>query len=120
MASISTDNNGLRRILFVNKDGDRKAVRLGKVPMKLANEIKLKVECITAAQSSGLSMDNETAAWVARIGDELASKLSAVGLIPPRQATRAERLQDYFTAYIDGRVDVATNSKRNMHQAVRY
>jgi hypothetical protein len=44
MASVSTDKHGNRRILFVAAVGMRKTIRLGRAPMRLANEIKLNVE----------------------------------------------------------------------------
>lgn len=120
MASISTDRNGLRRILFANANGERKAIHLGKLPMKLAKEIKTKVEDLTAAKAQAHSIDLETATWLGKIGDELHSRLAAVGLVAERVAPRSGELKDYFTAYINGRPDVASNSKRNMLQAVRY
>src|SRR5438876_372101 len=54
MASISRDPNGRRRILFVDRDGGRKAIRLGKVPQRLADEIKIKVEALKAAVRADL------------------------------------------------------------------
>ena len=50
MASISTDSGGKRRILFVDADGNRRQIRLGKVPMKTATSIKTRVETLLAAQ----------------------------------------------------------------------
>ncbi len=84
MASVSTDGNGNVRILFVGGDKKRRAVRLGKITQKAANEVKLKVEHLNALLTTRLPMDSATAAWVAGIGDELAAKLAAVGLLPER------------------------------------
>ncbi len=120
MASISTDKNGIRRILFSNANGERKAIHLGNLPMKLAKEIKAKVETLTAANAQAHSIDLETATWLGKIGDELHSKLAAVGLVAERVAKQSADLKTYFTAYIEGRPDLASNSKRNMLQAVRY
>ena len=49
MASISTDSDGKRRILFVDPDGEGRQIRLGKVPMKTAATIKARVENLLAA-----------------------------------------------------------------------
>ncbi len=114
MASISTDKNGLRRIQFVDRDGNRKTIYLGKVPMKIANEIKIKVEALNAAKGSGTSFDNETAAWVARIGDELADKLAAVALIPKRVPPDAATLGKFTADYIDRRTDTKTSTRVSM------
>jgi hypothetical protein len=44
MASIANDPGGKRRILFTLPNGDRKAVRLGKVSQRAAEGIKYLVE----------------------------------------------------------------------------
>ena len=46
VASLSTDSAGRRRIQFVDTNGKRRAVRLGKVSMREASEIKTKIEAI--------------------------------------------------------------------------
>jgi integrase len=84
MASISKDRSGNVRILFMAPDGKRKAVRLGAVPRKVAESIKLRVEALASAAAARVPMDPETAAWVGGIADDLAAKLAAVGLIPAR------------------------------------
>ncbi len=89
MASISKDPNGNVCVQFVGGDQRRRSIRLGKITSKTANEIKLKVEHLNALAVAKLPMDAETARWVAGIGDDLAKKLAAVGLIPPRQTARA-------------------------------
>jgi hypothetical protein len=44
MASIATDQNGRRRILFIAPDGRRPTVRLGKVSQRAAESVKHRVE----------------------------------------------------------------------------
>lgn len=97
MASISEDEAGNVRIQFVAVDRKRKAVRLGKVSRKLAESIQSKVETLNAIAIAMMPMDSETARWVAGIGDELAAKLAAVGLIPerPKAVTLAGLLAHY-------------------------
>ena len=84
MASFSNDANGNTRILFTGRDGKRYTLRPGKLNKKLANELKLKVEHLNALAVAQLPMDADTARWVASIGDDLAARLAAVGLIPER------------------------------------
>jgi integrase len=115
MASISTDANGNVRILFV-RGKKRHAVRLGKITQKTANEVKLKVEHLNALLIARLPMDGGTAAWVAAIGDELAAKLAAVGLIPER---RSETLGEFLNAYLDRRrVGAKPNTVSNIRRVV--
>ncbi|MSQ96750.1 MAG: site-specific integrase [Gemmataceae bacterium] len=98
MASISRDPNGRRRILFTDRDGGRKTIRLGKVSQRMAEEIKIKVEALNAAKIGGCSLDRETAAWVANLGDGLHGKLAAVGLTEPRRTARLGEFLDGFIA----------------------
>ncbi len=100
MASISRDQNGNYTIQFVAGDGKRRSIRLGKVNKKTASEIKLKVEHLNSLVVAKLPMDTETSQWVGRIGDELADKLAAVKLIPPRQS---RKLGEFLTAYMERR-----------------
>lgn len=111
MASISRDGNGRKRILFCLPGGVRKAVRLGKVPRRLAEEVRVKIEALVAAKVSGLPLDGQTAEWLARISDGLAAKLAAVGLIPERASAK---LASYLDAYITKRHDVKPNTRRNL------
>ena len=102
MASISTDADGKRRILFVNPNGDRKQIRLGRMPMKAVQAINAKVENLLAAAVAGHAIDNDTAAWVGSRDRRLYDKLAAVGLIPQRQkATLAAFLDSYIAARAD-------------------
>ena len=99
MASLSY-RNGYVRLLFVTPNGKRSTVYLGKLPKKQAESIKIKVEHLVAAAASRSPLDNDTASWVATIGDDLAGKLAKVGLIPPR-ASRT--LRAFLDEYVRGR-----------------
>ena len=114
MASISREPGGRRTIQFVAGDGKRKSVRLGKVPQRVAEEIKVKVEHLNAALIVGCSPDNETVQWVRKLGDDLADKLAAVGLIPKRASAK---LAEFLDAYITRRADVKPNTRRNLEAA---
>lgn len=100
MASISKDPNGNVCVQFVGGDKRRRSIRLGKINAKTGNEIKLKVENLNTLLVAKLPMDMETARWVASIGDDLASKLAAVGLIPER---RSENLGAFLDDYLSRR-----------------
>lgn len=64
MASISDDPNGRRRILFIGADGQRKAIRLGKVSRRDAESFKLKVEDLVSASITGHAPKDDTSRWV--------------------------------------------------------
>jgi integrase len=111
MASISREPNGHRTIQFIDRDRKRKSIRLGKVSQRLAESIKAKVEALNAAQISKCALDDDTARWVSQVGDDLAAKLAAVGLIGERASTL---LGDFLDAYIARRTDVKPNTRRNL------
>src|SRR5437879_7306592 len=102
MASISKDANGNVRILLIGSDKKRRAIRLGRVNKKHAEAIKLRVETLAASLASKTPLDGETAAWVGNIGDDLAAKLAAVGLI---QARESRKLKAFLDNYISGRMN---------------
>ena len=111
MASISRDPNGNRSIQFAAADGRRRTIRLGKVNQHLAETIKVKVEALAAARKAGLPIDNETAAWLGKIGDDLHAKLAAVGLRQPRTAA-CPTLADFIDQYKADRGDVGDGTQK--------
>ena len=120
MASIAKDPNGRKRILFVNGDGERKAIRLGKMSLPDAREVKSKVEAILSANVSRRAFDNPTAAWVADIPDSLATKLARVDLLPRRDQRKPGTLESFVEAYIVRRTDdVSPNTPRIWRQTKR-
>ena len=84
MASITNDGGGRRRIQFVDTEGNRRAIRLGKVSERRAEEVKFRVERILEAKITGFAIEAETARWIAELPDALADKLARVKLIPSR------------------------------------
>lgn len=120
MASISTDSNGNRTLQFVAGDGKRRSIRLGKIPKKTADSIRIRVEYLNAAAAGNTPLDVETAAWVSKIGDDLHSKLAAVGLVPGRVPTVVTTLGEFCDNYIVSRSDVKPNTKRNLIQSRKY
>ena len=65
MASIVNDPGGRRRILFVNPEGDRKAIRLGKVSHRSAEGLKHRVQQLLECLLLNRPMEADLAQWVA-------------------------------------------------------
>src|SRR5947209_7262368 len=89
MASIANDPGRRRPILFVNKHGDRKALWLGKLSKRLAEEIKTRVESI----------------------------LAEAGLVTPRApmaTTQTIRFDEFLGSYNAGRSDVKPRTRINL------
>lgn len=119
MASISRDPNGTRRVLFVDSDGSRKAIRLGKVSQRSAEAVKFRVEQLLAAKLTGNAIETDTAAWLADLAAAMADKLSRAGLIPKREDAAAATLGAFLAAYIAGRTDLKPATKIVRGQVVR-
>ena len=94
MASISKDKNETKRIAVLDANGKRHYIRLGKISMKMAETIKTYVEKLVAAQITSVSLDAETAGWVASLTDDFHARLAKTGLVPERKkaGTLAEML----------------------------
>lgn len=116
MASIGNDPNGRKRILFKAADGRRRTIRLGKVPLKLAESITRRVEALNAAQIAGQQPDEETARWLRTRDGELRDKLVAVGLAEPRERLALDQLLDQYRAT---RRDVTDSTKTVWRQTCR-
>ncbi len=106
MASINREPNGHRTIQFVGGDGKRRSIRLGKIPQRSAETVKVVVEHLVAAQLTGGALEPETARKVADLHDTLYKRLAAVGLLKTRQATSTMTVAAFLKDYIDRRVDV--------------
>lgn len=89
MASLSRDKNGTKRILFMLR-GERKCLRLGKMPVKAAQTVKAHVEALAWAAESNTAPDANTAKWVKDLGPDLFGKLAALGLVRKRDGEGTE------------------------------
>ncbi len=115
MASIGHDSRGKKRILFVDDDGSRKTVRLGRASERVAHAVKLHVESLLSCRRAGLSIDPETAAWLGQVGDEIHDRLARCGLVKPRSTMT---LGEFLTTFIGGRVD-KRNTRLNMESGAQ-
>ena len=117
MASIANDPAGRKRIIFYDKNGNRKAIRLGKCSKKTAEEVRTRVESLNAAIIAGCSIDGDTAAWLGKIGNALHARIAKAGLTTPRESPKQTRLGDFIESYISGRTDVQPRTITNLRAA---
>jgi integrase len=115
MASIINDPHGRRRIQFIHASGQRKSVRLGKVTMRHAESIKVKIEDLVSATLSGHSASDETLRWLGTVDSRLYDKLAKVHLVRSRDNSM---LGAFIDAYVERRSDVK-DSTRKVYQTVR-
>jgi integrase len=92
------------RVLFVDPAGRRQTIRLGKVPKKIAESAKLKIESLLAAKIAGHPLDAQTAGWLAQVGDAIHERLAKAGLVEQREKvaviewTLGSFLEHYFAS----------------------
>ena len=84
MASLTKDKNGTSRIQFIDGAGERRAVRLGKVPARVAAAVQRRVEQLVAHGIAGTAHDADLSAWLASVPPVLYRRLVRVGLAAPR------------------------------------
>ena len=117
MASISREANRRWRVLFVDVDRKRRTLRLGTVSREQAEQVKIHVAHLVESKFRGCALPSETARWLASVGEELAGRLLAVGLVATGQVHaetpgRHELLDDFLEGYISSRIDVKASTKR--------
>ncbi len=110
MASVSTDAEGRRRILFTNAGDERKAIRLGKVAQRTAESVRVHVENLVSASITRCAVPDETSRWVAQLDSVMLGKLARVMLIDPVKQRESMTLDAFLADYIDGRTDAKTST----------
>lgn len=119
MASIAFDKaTGRRTVQFVDDDGKRKSIRLGPVPARVAEQVKLRVEAILAARRAAVPIDAETARWIGSLGPVLRDRLAAAGLVEASTSAGIPRLGDFLESYVSMRMDIKQASRVSLRQGV--
>jgi len=106
VASISTNQAGLRRILFTGADKKRKALKMGRAPMATCRTVRDHIQAIVVAQCNPVSIPRETAAWLGDLDAFLYCKLVTLGLTKPRIEPSTKLLGPWVNEYITLRADV--------------
>ena len=109
MASVSTSKTGTRAVLVVCPDGRRRPIRLGRVTKAEALEIRRHIENLLAHRFHGLALPGSTAEWVNGVTGRLRQRLAVCGLADALAS--APTLGAWLTRYIEGRGDVAANTR---------
>lgn len=106
MASITSSANGTKRLQFVDVDGIRKSIYLGKVSKRDAEAFKLRLESLLSCKIVGTSPDRDLSIWVTTISPKLQHDLAKFNLIDtgnlPQKPTK-ETLAAFLKAYIEKR-----------------
>ena len=99
MASISSDKNGSRRLMFKGFDGKRKTIHLGKITKRAAAEIKRHVEQLISSRLSGLALPKLTADWIGALDGTLLAKLVKHHLVSSDITPAYQTLGEHIEAF---------------------
>ncbi len=113
MASVARDPGGRKRILFFGADGLRKTVRLGKIELRHAEAIRVRIDSLVSAGVSRQPLDKSTAEWVTTLDDVLYGRLAAAGLVKPRHG---RTLGTWLEAFMWSRAKLKPESRRKLEQ----
>ena len=104
MASISTTAKGFKRILFVDPNGKRKSIYIGKISKRDAETLRLRVESLLSTRILRKEPDRDTSFWLNEIDSVLRSKLESVGLVDlvePVEALPGPSLSSFLEHFMD-------------------
>ena len=118
MASLSKDSGGKKRIQFVDPNGKRKAIRLGKMPLSDARTVKHYIESLLVSKTSRQSLHPETAKWLRDIPNTLADRLAHLGLIEPRSGSSTV-LGPFLDSYLALRSDIKKATRASYGHTIR-
>lgn len=104
MASIIKESKGRKTIQVVLPNGTgRPKIRLGKCSIRIAENVKGRIEELVTCIQTGLARSPELAMWLEGLHDELYDRIAHLGLIEERSTTT---LQAWIDRYIESRSDV--------------
>lgn len=110
MASVRRRPNGTVEIRYLNADGNRCSLYVGKIALRDAESIGSKVEHIVSRQITGSEPDRHVSEWIATRPEKLHSKLVKAGLASPRaqpepepqpEPEQAPTLKEWTDQYIE-------------------
>jgi integrase len=113
MASLTWDRGKTgksARIQFVIGDC-RQAVRLGRVPVKVAQTWLYRIEQLVSCRVGGVAHDADLAGWLRDLPDDAHERLARVGLVSGRQAAAVVTLGTLCDAFKTRAVVKASTAK---------
>jgi hypothetical protein len=114
MAFVGKDKkSGRHFIQFFDRRNVRRMMRLGTMPKRSAETLKVHIERIVHAQITGDAPPIATATWLAELENErLVAQLVAFGLIPEREGEGATSLGKFIDDYESGRTDAKESTRK--------
>ena len=101
MASVSRDSNGTKRVCFTDGTGKRHVLRLGRVNVRQAEEVRVRVEALLAARMYRRSPDVELLGWLNGLDDRVHRRFANKGLVPHRERTAGPTLEGLIERFLE-------------------
>ena len=101
MASVSRDSNGTKRVCFTDGTGKRHVLRLGRVNVRQAEEVRVRVEALLAARMYRRSPDVELLGWLNGLDDRVHRRFANKGLVPHRERAAGATLESLIKRFLD-------------------
>lgn len=119
MASVHKERNGRWKLQFVPVEQGRKrqALRLGPVTKREADEIKGHVERILESRRAGLSLEERSEIWIAKLPERLRRRLVQTGVIEDCGRRVRSTLSGFIADYLSARTDITTGTRNKLLNA---
>ncbi len=117
MASLIKDQGGKKRIAFVDHNGNRKQIRIGKCSVRDAESFKTRLESLLSAKIQGVEPSRLDAEWLNEISPVLRDKLVKVELCRPLEIEGNPTVSKWITDYMDSRTDVKESTVKTWNSA---
>jgi len=123
MASLIRDPDGSYRVEVVIPNGTRKRVRLGKMPVKMAESWHRRVEALASDLAAGEAHTRDLAAWLVELPPKLHERLVKAGLARARAGREAVTLGALVQSFKDRasvKVSTFVNYQQTLDSIVEY
>ena len=92
MASLTSDPNGHKRIGIDTPDGKRHTIRLGKMPLRTAEDYRDNIEHLHANWNTPHLIARKVLEWANALDDRIYHRLVKSGLLPAREVVQVQAL----------------------------
>ncbi len=116
MASISTDKNENRRILFTGPDGVRRSLWLGRVAKRQAETLRVLIENLLKAKRTGHAPAADELNRVESLHASIRKQLEKFGVIEGRDKLPEKTIAIFITEYVTTRTKVKPATKEIWRQ----
>ena len=118
MASIEYRNNKngktYRIRLSEGESPNRSRIGFGKITKRQAETAKINIENLIKAKNTGSEISISVQDWLNGLSNSVRKRLENLGLVEPMKRKTEISLAKWVDTYIENRIDIKPNTKRNM------